>query len=175
MEWNVWNPTSADSMKVGKVIGVVKDFNFKSLYDKVEPAVLQIFPNAAYKVAVKVESKGIENTLAQVEKTWSRLIPDYPLEYQFLDENFERMYTSEDKLNSLLWVFTSLAIFIGCLHGGKKKKRNWYKKGFGSFGKWYRIVAFERFCPACDSIFDHCLSDSLLLYASMATGLCLQN
>jgi putative ABC transport system permease protein len=115
MEWNVWNPTSADSMKVGKVIGVVKDFNFKSLYDKVEPAVLQIFPNAAYKVAVKVESKGIENTLAQVEKTWSRLIPDYPLEYQFLDENFERMYTSEDKLNSLLWVFTSLAIFIGCL------------------------------------------------------------
>ncbi|CAN5156277.1 hypothetical protein BH23BAC1_BH23BAC1_26800 [soil metagenome] len=46
---------------------------------------------------------------------WNSFSPDYPIEYKFLDENFEQMYKSEDKLKALLGIFTGLAIFVGCL------------------------------------------------------------
>ena len=113
--WHVWGASNPDSLKEGKVIGVVKDFNYKSLYDKVETTVLQIYPEAAWKVAVKIKNAGIENTINDVTKTWNKFTPDYPLEYRFLDESFEDMYTADDKLKSLLWIFTGIAIFVACL------------------------------------------------------------
>ncbi len=113
--WNVWNNINPDSLKVGPVVGVVKDFNYKSLYEVVESAVLQIFPNVAWKVAVKMETAQLDGSLAQVESVWNTFSPEYPLEYKFLDENFEQMYQSEDKLKTLLGIFTGLAIFVGCL------------------------------------------------------------
>jgi putative ABC transport system permease protein len=113
--WHVWNNMNPDSIKGGQVIGVVKDFNYKSLYDKVETTVLQIFPDAAWKVAVKMKTADIGSTIKEVKKTWDQFSPEYPLEYKFLDESFEQMYKSEDKLRSLLWIFTAMAIFVGCL------------------------------------------------------------
>lgn len=115
LTWNVWNNVNPDSVKVGQVIGVVKDFNYKSLYEKVETTVLQIFPDAAWKVAVKMETAQLDSSLDQVENVWNKFSPEYPLEYRFLDENFANMYQSEDKLKTLLGVFTGLAIFVGCL------------------------------------------------------------
>jgi putative ABC transport system permease protein len=113
--WHVWNDKNPDSIKEGQVIGVVKDFNYKSLYDKVETTVLQIFPDAAWKVAVKMKTADIGITISQVKNIWNQFTPEYPIEYKFLDENFEQMYRSEDKLKSLLWIFTTMAIFVGCL------------------------------------------------------------
>lgn len=115
LSWNVWNEVNPDSLKEGQVIGVVKDFNYKSLYEKVETTVLQIFPPAASKVAVKLESGNITSTIDNVEGVWNAFSPDYPLEYRFLDNSFEKMYMAEDKLKTLLAVFTGLAIFVGCL------------------------------------------------------------
>ncbi|WP_018611151.1 ABC transporter permease [Segetibacter koreensis] len=113
--WHVWGASNPDSLKEGQVIGVVKDFNYKSLYDKVEAAVLQIFPDAAWKVAVKMSTGNLSNTIAGVESAWVKFSPEYPIEYKFLDENFEQMYKAEDKLKALLWIFTAIAIFVGCL------------------------------------------------------------
>ncbi|WP_373059946.1 ABC transporter permease [Zunongwangia sp. H14] len=115
MYWKVWTQDGTDSIKEGEVIGVVKDFNYKSLYDQVETAVLQIFPDAAWKVAVKLNTANLETSLTRVEHVWDNFSPDYPLEFKFLDENFEQMYQSEDKLRSLLAIFTAVAIFVGCL------------------------------------------------------------
>ncbi|MEJ8756849.1 FtsX-like permease family protein [Pontibacter sp. H259] len=115
LQWNVWNDTNTDSLKEGKIIGVVKDFHFKSLYDKVEPTVLQIFPPAYVKVAVKIDTDNMTEAIAHVKQVWSKFTPDYPLEYIFMDENFEKMYKSEDKLKTLLWIFTGMAIFVACL------------------------------------------------------------
>lgn len=113
--WHPWGAANPDSLKTGQVIGVVKDFNYKSLYDKIEPAVLQIFLNAAWKVAVKIQTTNVHNIIAKIENVWNSFTPGYPIEYKFLDDNFEQMYHSEDKLRTLLLVFTSIAIFIGCL------------------------------------------------------------
>jgi len=113
--WHPWDGNNPDSLKTGAVIGVVKDFNYKSLYDQVEPTVIQIYPQAAWKVAVKVKVAGIDKTIEQVKKVWTGFSPDFPLEYKFLDENFDAMYKSEDKLKSLLWLFTGVAIFVGCM------------------------------------------------------------
>ncbi len=115
LSWHPWDGNNPDSLKIGKIIGVVKDFNYKSLYDKVEPAVLQIYPPAAWKVAVKLSTNNMASTLSQITGVWNRFVPDYPLEYKFMDQNFAQLYESEDKLQTLLWVFTGIAIFIGCL------------------------------------------------------------
>jgi putative ABC transport system permease protein len=113
--WNVWGAKNPDSLKEGQVIGVVKDFHYKSLYDRVETAVLQIFPDAYWKVAVKMKAANIGNTMGYIKKVWSKYSPEYPIEYKFLDDNFEQMYKAEDKLRSLLMIFTCIAIFVGCL------------------------------------------------------------
>jgi putative ABC transport system permease protein len=115
LAWHPWGARNPDSLKTGQIIGVVKDFNYKSLYDKVETTVLQIFPDANFKVAVKIKSAGLSKVISHVQTTWNKFSPEYPLEYKFLDDNFEQMYNSEDKLTSLLWIFTGMAVFVGCL------------------------------------------------------------
>jgi putative ABC transport system permease protein len=97
------------------VIGVVKDFNYKSLHEKVSKAVLIIYPEVVAKVAVKVRTADLQNTIAFLKDTWNSFSPEYPFDYNFLDENFEKMYRSENKLSGLLWIFTGMAIFVGCM------------------------------------------------------------
>jgi putative ABC transport system permease protein len=115
VQWEVWNDKNPDSLKVGKVIGVVKDFHYKSLYDKLEPAVLQIFPDAYWKVAVKLKADNVGSSVEGVKQVWARFSPESPIEYKFLDDNFDQMYKAEDKLQTLLWIFTGIAVFVGCL------------------------------------------------------------
>ena len=74
-----------------------------------------IFPDAYWKVAVKINSREPAKTMAGIQEVWKKFSPDYPMEYQFLDENIDKMYVAEDKLSKLLWIFTTVAIFIGCL------------------------------------------------------------
>lgn len=111
--WPTWD--NQDSLKEGKIIGVVKDFHFKSLYDKVDPTVLQIYPGANIKVAVKMEAENIASSIDHVKNVWNEFSPEYPIEYMFMDENFDKMYKAEDKLKTLLWIFTGIAIFVACL------------------------------------------------------------
>jgi putative ABC transport system permease protein len=113
--WKVWESKMPDSLKKGQIIGVVKDFHYKSLYDKVNTTVLQIYPPAYWKVAVKMRAAGIANSISYVKNVWAKFSPEYPIEYKFMDDNFDQMYRSEDKLKTLLFVFTGIAIFVGCL------------------------------------------------------------
>lgn len=115
LAWHPWGAAKKDSLKTGKIIGVVKDFHYKSLYDPVETAVLQIFPGAVWKVAVKMKTAGMAATIDAVQDVWNGFTPDFPIEYRFLDESFARMYLAEDKLKTLLALFTGIAVFIGCL------------------------------------------------------------
>lgn len=113
--WKTWDESRPDSLKAGKIIGVVKDFHYKSLYDKVEPTVLQIYPDAYWKVAVKIRPENLAASINHVKEVWSTFSPDYPIDYIFMDDNFEKMYKEENKLKSLLSIFTAIAIFVACL------------------------------------------------------------
>ncbi|MHA4846699.1 ABC transporter permease [Flavitalea antarctica] len=113
LSWPTWR--KSDSLKTGPVIGVVKDFHFKSLHQKVEPAVLQIYPQAYSKIAVKIKGANLEKTIAGIKTLWTKFSPDYPIEYSFLDESFTKMYKAEDKLKTLILLFTGITIFVACL------------------------------------------------------------
>ncbi|MGV3503222.1 MAG: ABC transporter permease [Adhaeribacter sp.] len=113
--WETWDQVKPRKQRKGRIIGVVKDFHYKSLFDRVEPTVLLIYPDANWKVAVKLGPQDMAGTIAQVKQVWKRFSPDFPIEYVFLDESFAGMYQAEDKLRTLLWIFTGLAIGIACL------------------------------------------------------------
>jgi len=101
--------------KKGKVIGVVKDFNFYSLHETVSPLIIQILPDWYNYVSLKVKAGNISETIAQVEKKWKQLQLDTPIDYTFLDQDFQRMYQAEQRTQSIVSILSGLAIFIACL------------------------------------------------------------
>ncbi len=112
LHWNMWG---RDSVKVGQIIGVVQDFHFKSLREKVTTAVLHIYPSTFANLALRIKPQEIPQTLEFIRSTWQRLAPDWPLDYHFLDENFQQLYTSESKLKTLLSFFTVLTLLVASL------------------------------------------------------------
>ncbi|MBD0284715.1 MAG: ABC transporter permease [Flavisolibacter sp.] len=114
--WDEWVPADTlNPVKKGRVIGVVQDFHYKSLHEKVTTSVIQIYPHISFKVAVKLNTSDIKNTIAYINSVWNKFSPGYPLDYKFMDETYGKMYESEQKLSSLLWIFTVMAIAIGCM------------------------------------------------------------
>ena len=116
LKWTEWIPKdSLHPQKIGKVIGVVKDFHYKSLHEKVATSIIQLYPDVTYKVAVKLHSANIGNTIAFIKKEWDKFSPAYPLDYKFMDETYGEMYKAEEKLGTLIWIFTIMAIVVGCM------------------------------------------------------------
>lgn len=110
--WNMW--VDNDSVKQGQVIGVVKDFHFKSLRDELTSTVLQIYP-AYSTIAIKLNPGDPKATLSFLESQWKTLEPNWPFTYEFMDQNLTSMYKSERQLGYLFTFFTGLGIFIACL------------------------------------------------------------
>lgn len=98
----------------GVIIGVVKDFNFKSLRIKVEPLVFRV-SNYYNHILIRINDGEIQNTVDHIRSIWDELNQDYPFEYHFLDEDYEQLYLPEMRLGTLFNYFTLLAIFISCL------------------------------------------------------------
>jgi putative ABC transport system permease protein len=116
MHWKEWKPVDPQKpVKQGRVIGVVQDFHYKSLHEKVTPTVIQIYPGVLYKVAVKLQTNDISSTIAFIEEQWNKFAPEYPFDYEFMDQSYGKMYKNEEKLSSLLWIFAAMAIVVGCL------------------------------------------------------------
>lgn len=99
----------------GIVIGVVKDFNFRSLHNKVEPLSLRYEPFSASRLSLRVESSNLSKTIAEIEQTWNRLVPHRPFLYSFLDDSFNKQYQADLRFGQIFSVFAGLAIFIACL------------------------------------------------------------
>jgi putative ABC transport system permease protein len=111
--WNRWD--APDSLKEGKVIGVVKDIQLNSMRETINPVILHVYPFAYNTLTMKVNPENIPSVIAHLEKTWKSFNTEWPFEYRFLDENFDRMYKSEEKLAKLFMWFTSFTIFVACL------------------------------------------------------------
>ncbi|MBW3544280.1 MAG: hypothetical protein KY428_01555 [Bacteroidetes bacterium] len=101
----------------GTIVGVVKDFNFRSLHNRVEPLALRYAPpgGALTKLSLGIQSENLPATLAELEQLWGNLVPHYPFLYSFLDESFNQQYQADLRFGQVFSVFAGLAIFIACL------------------------------------------------------------
>ncbi len=100
----------------GKIIGVVKDFNFSTLHNEVAPLVITMRrPIPLSQIFIRVKPEDVRGSLASIENTWNEILPEYPFQYEFLDESFHKQYESEDRLKSIFQYFSLLAILISCI------------------------------------------------------------
>jgi putative ABC transport system permease protein len=99
----------------GKIIGVMKDFHFKSLQEKIKPLSMRIEPNGCSLISIKVSGNNLPGTISAIESKWNTLIPARPFSYFFLDEYFDEQYKSEQRFGKLFLNFAILAIIISCL------------------------------------------------------------
>lgn len=97
------------------VVGVVKDFHTVSLRDRIEPIVLMNDVRGYRSLSIRVNQAQLKELIAGVEEKWERAYPEHIFDYTFLDETIRNFYEGEQKMSVLLSVFTSMAIFIGCL------------------------------------------------------------
>lgn len=97
------------------VVGVVKNFHTVSLHDPVEATVMFNRIGNYRTLSLKVNPVDVQATIKQVQQKWEATYPQYVFSYAFLDEDIKEFYEREQKMSVLLSVFTSLAIFIGCL------------------------------------------------------------
>lgn len=117
-----WTPQTAigKTFRGGKVIGVVKDFHFQPMDLKIEPLFIKFRhpdnqPVNFGSIAMKVQSGELEKTLAFIRGVFEDAVPRTPLEFRFLDESFEQLYSAEKRLGLIFNVFTGLSLFIACL------------------------------------------------------------
>jgi len=100
----------------GKIIGVIEDFHFKHLHDKIDPLAMHLEPMYEGQfMSIRMKSNDVKATLADVERVWKTVIPAYEFEYQFLDETFDKLFDQERRLGRLFGIFSGLAIFVSCL------------------------------------------------------------
>ena len=99
----------------GKIIGVMKDFHFKSLQEEIKPLSMRIEPNGCSLISIKVSGNNLPGTISAIENKWNTLIPARPFSYFFLDEYFDEQYKSEQRFGKLFLNFAILAIIISCL------------------------------------------------------------
>lgn len=101
----------------GKLIGIVKDFHFESLHQRVVPMIFMPMKasRGANFLAVKISGENMNEGINHLEKIWRSMLPGRPFEYQFLDERYRKLYDAEQKEGKLFTIFSGMAIFIACL------------------------------------------------------------
>ncbi|MFI5140400.1 MAG: ABC transporter permease, partial [Sphingobacteriales bacterium] len=101
---------------LGTITGVVKNFNFNSLQYKIEPMFLVSARHWGFRdVSVRINGNNTTAALAFIKSKWSSVYPDYPFEYQFLDDHFNEVYKADNQVSQIVGILAGLAIFISCL------------------------------------------------------------
>jgi putative ABC transport system permease protein len=108
-----------DSGQEWHIVGVVKDFVFTSPYRRVEPIVMQgakIGQHMEGVVHIRLNGqRSVSDAIEAISSVATKLNPDYPFEYQFVDEEYARKFANEETTLAITTIFSGLAIFIGCL------------------------------------------------------------
>ena len=99
----------------GNVIGVVKDFNYESMHHEIIPVITYIQPIQANTVSIRIASGRIKEALRDAEAAWRRFNPEYPFQYDFLDDRIAEQYRNEERMMQMFGYFSLFAIGIACL------------------------------------------------------------
>ncbi len=104
--------------RTGQLIGVINDFNFESLHQRILPLVLftsKTTGDGYGRISIKIAGNNIPAALAHIENTWKKFLPETPYDYKFLDERFADLYKAEQHQGNIFTIFSFIAIFIACL------------------------------------------------------------
>ncbi len=98
----------------GPIVGIVEDFNFKSLHSEIKPMCFSINPIYFNEIIVRINPQ-VTDVLDNIEKIWKKFVPDYPLEFSYVTDQLNTMYKSENNLTASLNTFAAIAILIACM------------------------------------------------------------
>jgi len=98
-----------------EVIGIVKDFNFRSLHTVIDPLLIRMQHRKDGRLILKLKGQNIVQTMRLLEEKWNRISPNRPFEYTFLDDEFGRFYSTDQRLNKLVKIFSAISVLISCL------------------------------------------------------------
>jgi len=116
--WSKTNPIGKTIVTSGqhelKVVGVVADFNYASVKDKVAPLMMKLNGNFGGLI-IKIKTTDVKGFLANLKKQWDSFKPEGPLGYTFLDDNFAKLYVSEIRTQQIFSAFAIIAIIIASL------------------------------------------------------------
>jgi len=98
----------------GTIIGVIKDFHFRSLHKNIEPMVMKIGINLQ-RIAIRIKAEDVAATLKFIETEIKKIVPSYSFEFEFLDEKLDWLYRAERRMENIALSISFLAIFLSCL------------------------------------------------------------
>jgi putative ABC transport system permease protein len=104
-----------DIIGKGKVIGVIKDFNFKSLHNELKPLALTFYPDLFDNLMIKISGGNIQNTIGFLKRKWENLFPQYPFEFTFLDDDLQKMYKKETTTSLIITYVSFLTLIVSCI------------------------------------------------------------
>lgn len=97
------------------IVGIVEDFHFEALYNKIKPMVFLLDPNEIFFVSVKIAGQNIPATMDHIRTVWKQYEPDRIFISEFLDDDLYQVYMAEERFMNVFTIFTLLAIFTACL------------------------------------------------------------
>jgi putative ABC transport system permease protein len=114
LDWLIGKHLGDDTLC--RIVGISKDFNFNSLHYKIEPLFLVDQGASSFStLSVKINGRQARQAIALIESTWKKVLPEYPFEYQFLDDHFRQLYKTDTQVSQMVAIMAGLAIVISCL------------------------------------------------------------
>jgi putative ABC transport system permease protein len=114
LSWLIGKHFGGDT--TGNIVGVAKDFNFNSLHYKIEPMFLGNQTMWGFStLSAKINGGQVSQAIAFIQSTWKKVFPEYPFNYQFLDDHFKEIYRSDAQISQMVAIMAGLAILISCL------------------------------------------------------------
>jgi putative ABC transport system permease protein len=98
-----------------KIIGVIKDFNLRTLHHKIAPLVIGLDKSSLHYLFVKIAAENIPQTIASLRSSWNSIVSEYPFDFKFLDEQLEEFYRADQRIGRIINAFAGLALFVACL------------------------------------------------------------
>jgi putative ABC transport system permease protein len=99
----------------GTIVGMVKDYHFTPLRQKIEPLVLIYYPPDCDLIVARLKAGDLSRTLGEIENVWKKFAPGFPFRVNFLDEALDNLYRSEERIGTIIRYFAFLAIVVSCL------------------------------------------------------------
>ena len=110
-----YGPYDGENQGMGKIQGVTEDFNFESVHSEIKPMVMIKSSHNLRRLVLHIGPTDMNETLAFLEETWTKFDTENPFDYRFVDDIFNEQYRQEERLSTMINVFTIIAILIGCL------------------------------------------------------------